>query len=73
MSTLLEIESAVTSLPPTQQRTLLVWLQDKLTPASNLQDTTPEALKVFRQLQTEVGLTAEAAWAWKTAVADARR
>jgi hypothetical protein len=27
MSTLLEIESAVTSLPPTQQRTLLVWLQ----------------------------------------------
>jgi hypothetical protein len=27
MSTLLEIESAVTSLPPIQQRTLLVWLQ----------------------------------------------
>ncbi len=27
MSTLIEIESAVTSLPPTQQRTLLVWLQ----------------------------------------------
>ena len=73
MSTLLEIESAVTSLPPTQQRTLLVWLQDKLTPASNLQDAAPEALKVFRQLQTEVGLTAEAASEWKTAVADARR
>jgi hypothetical protein len=27
MSTLIEIESAVTSLPPTQQRTLLAWLQ----------------------------------------------
>lgn len=27
MSTLLEIENAVTSLPPTQQRTLLSWLQ----------------------------------------------
>jgi hypothetical protein len=27
MSTLLEIESAVTSLPPAQQRTLLAWLQ----------------------------------------------
>jgi hypothetical protein len=27
MSTLTEIESAVSGLPPTQQRTLLVWLQ----------------------------------------------
>lgn len=27
MSTLMEIESAVTALPPTQQRSLLVWLQ----------------------------------------------
>ncbi|MDB6004904.1 MAG: hypothetical protein JWR15_1891 [Prosthecobacter sp.] len=27
MSTLIEIESAVSSLPPTQQRTLLMWLQ----------------------------------------------
>ena len=27
MSTLMEIESAVTSLPPAQQRSLLVWLQ----------------------------------------------
>lgn len=27
MSTLMEIESAVTALPATQQRTLLVWLQ----------------------------------------------
>jgi hypothetical protein len=27
MSTLVEIECAVTSLPPTQQRTLLAWLQ----------------------------------------------
>lgn len=27
MSTLIEIESAVSALPPTQQRKLLVWLQ----------------------------------------------
>lgn len=32
-----------------------------------------EALKVFRQLQEEVRLTAEGAAAWKDAVADARR
>ena len=35
--------------------------------------TTPEALKVFRQLQDEVRLTAEGAAAWKDAGTDARR
>ena len=34
---------------------------------------TPEALKVFRQLQEEVRLTGEGAAAWKDAVADARQ
>jgi len=31
MSTLTEIESAVASLPPSQQRTLLMWLQSLVT------------------------------------------
>jgi hypothetical protein len=31
MSTLTEIESAVASLPPSQQRTLLTWLQSLVT------------------------------------------
>jgi hypothetical protein len=37
------------------------------------QASIPEALKVFRQLQDEVRLTAEGAAAWKDTVADARR
>jgi hypothetical protein len=73
MSTLIQIESAVATLPPNEQWSLLTWLQAKLTTASKLQAATPEALKMFRQLQAEVGLTAEAASAWKAAVADARR
>jgi hypothetical protein len=73
MSTLLQIESAVATLPPDEQWSLLTWLQAKLTKATKQQDTTPEALKVFRQLQAEVGLTPEAASDWKAAVADARR
>ena len=73
MSTLLQIESAVATLPPDEQWSLLTWLQAKLTKAAKQQDTTPEALKIFRQLQAEAGLTSEAALAWKAAVADARR
>ena len=38
-----------------------------------LSASVPEPLKIFRQLQQEVGLTAEAAEKWKAAVADARR
>ena len=37
------------------------------------EQTTPEALNVFRRLQREIGLTAEAASDWKNRVADARR
>ena len=72
MSTLIQIESAVATLPPDEQWSLLSWLEDKLTNANKHLATTPEALKVFRQLQAEVGLTPEAASAWKAAVADAR-
>ncbi len=35
--------------------------------------TIPAALDVFRKLQREIGLTAEAASDWKNKVADARR
>lgn len=73
MSTLLQIESAVATLPPDEQWSLLAWLQGRLTTASKPQAETPEALKHFRRLQAEVGLTAEAASAWKAAVNDARR
>ncbi|MFN0078149.1 MAG: hypothetical protein ACKVY0_16970 [Prosthecobacter sp.] len=48
MSTLIEIESAVTSLPPTQQRTLLAWLQ-------SLVETRPQAAKQ-RQTRHEAWL-----------------
>ena len=72
MSTLIQIESAVDTLPPEEQRSLLTWLQDKLTQSDKLQAETPMALQVFRQLQAEMGLTAETASTWKAAVADAR-
>lgn len=56
MSTLLEIESAVTSLPPTQQRTLLAWLQSlveekaEMAPQpSRLSDAWPQRLAERRQ------------------------
>ena len=70
MSTLVQIESAVAGLPQQDQWTLLAWLQGRL---SSAPASTPEALKVFRQLQDEVRLSPEGAEAWKDAVADARR
>ena len=71
MSTLVQIESAVAGLPQEDQRTLLTWLQGRL--SSSAPASTPEALKVFRQLQEEVRLSPEGAVAWKNAVTDARR
>ena len=68
MSTLAEIEAAIAQLPPTQWMEIRRWM-DAHAPTV----TTPEALKVFRQLQEEVRLTAEGAAAWKDAVIDARR
>lgn len=73
MNTLVQIESAVADLPPQEQRSLLLWLQDRLAPAPEAEASTPESLKVFRQLQQEVKLTTERAAAWKEAVVDARR
>lgn len=73
MSSLLQIESAVAGLPPQEQWSLLSWLQKRLEKHPQEQAAMPEALKVFRQLQAEVKLTAESAAAWKDAVAEARR
>lgn len=74
MSTLVQIESAVAELPAQDQWSLLAWLQGRL---GNAPQTTPEpepeALRVFRQLQAELALTAEDAVAWKRTVAEARR
>ncbi len=75
METLVQIESAVAGLSPQDQRSLLAWLQGRLTGVRKTEAGTPmpEALKVFRQLQAEVRLTTEGAAAWKAAVMDARR
>jgi hypothetical protein len=73
MNTLVQIESAVAELPAQDQRSLLAWLQERLTSAQGTTASTPEPLKVFRKLQDEVRLTTEGAAAWKDAVADARR
>jgi hypothetical protein len=73
MYTLVQIESAVAELPPQDQWSLLTWLQERLTSAPVIKASTPELLKVFRQLQEEVRLTTEGAAAWQDAVADARR
>ena len=68
MSTLAEIEAAIAQLPPTQWMEIRRWMD-----AHAPKVETPESLKVFRQLQDEVKLTAEGAKAWKDAGADARR
>ncbi len=70
MSTLLQIESEVAALPQQDQRSLLAWLQGRL---SSAPASTPEALKAFRQLQEEVRLSPEGAVAWKSEVGKARR
>ncbi|MCX6867825.1 MAG: hypothetical protein NTV46_16725 [Verrucomicrobia bacterium] len=44
MSTLGDIESVVTSLPPSQQRSLLVWLQS-VVETSPAQDPKPRAVR----------------------------
>jgi len=72
MSTLTRIESEVAGLPPQDQWSLLTWLQGRLAAAPEPAGGLPEPLKVFRQLQQEVGLTAEAAGAWKASVAESR-
>lgn len=68
MSTLAEIEAAIAQLPPPQWLEIRRWM-DAHAPTV----TTPKALKVLRQLQDEVRLTAEGAAAWQDAAADARR
>ncbi len=68
MSTLTEIEAAIAKLPPTQWMEIRRWM-DANAPAG----TALEALQAFRQLQDEVGLTTEAASAWKASVTGARR
>ncbi len=75
MSTLVQIESAVTGLPMQDQWSLLTWLQGRLkdTPKPASESPASEALKAFRQLQAEVALTTDGAAAWKKAVVDARR
>jgi hypothetical protein len=73
MSTLTRIESEVAGLPAQDQRSLLTWLQGRLTSAPEPTKDLPEPLKVFQQLQREIGLTAEAAETWKASVADSRR
>ena len=72
MSTLVQIESAVARLPAEQQASLLHWLQDRLATAP-VPASAPSALEIFRQLQCETRLTPQAAAAWKSAVAEARR
>lgn len=72
MSTLVQIETAILGLPPQDQWSLLTWLQGRLKDAPQTNTSTPEALKVFRQLQKEVKLTEAGAATWKNAVADAR-
>ena len=73
VSTLVQIESAVVGLPMQDQWTLLAWLQGRLKEPPKIETATPEALKVFRKLQAEVALTAEAAVAWKASVENSRR
>lgn len=75
MSTLVQIESAITGLPPHDQWSLLTWLQGRLkdAPKPAPESTASETLEVFRQLQAEVALTSQSATTWKEAIADARR
>ena len=76
ISSLVQIESAVAALPAQDQRSLLIWLQKRLKSAPHTKPKPapePEALRVFRQLQRELALTAEDAAAWKNAVAEGRR
>jgi hypothetical protein len=68
MSTVAEIEAAISQLPPTQWSEIRRWM-DAHAPKTEAAGT----LKVFRQLQDELALTPERAAAWKKSVEDARR
>jgi hypothetical protein len=71
MSTLVQIESAVTELPAQDQWTL-AWLQSRLYKAPQAK-AEMEAVQLFRQLQPEVALTADGASVWKESVLASRR
>ena len=73
MSSLLQIESEVAGLPTQDQQTLLRWLQGRLTTLPEPTGEIPESLRVFRELQREIGLTETAAAVWKSAVQAGRR
>ena len=73
MSALLRIESEVAGLPPQDQKSLLTWLQDRLAAGPDPVNEVPESLKIFRELQREIGLTPSAAAVWKSAVQNGRR
>lgn len=74
MSTLVQIEDAVTCLPPHEQRTLLKWLEDRLKDEGATASADGQGLlETFRSLQKEVGLTAEEAMRWKAETIAARR
>lgn len=59
-------------VPVPDGTTVEVWLRGEHAAIPG-DEPTPEALQVFRNLQREIGLTAEAAAAWKSRVAKARR
>ena len=73
MSILIQFETDVAGLPQQDQWPLLTWLQERMAAKPNATKSVPEAVKLFRQLQQEVGLSAEAAESWNASVADARR
>ncbi len=73
MSSLLRIESEVAGLPAQDQETLLRWLQGGLATMPEPTGEIPESLRVFRELQREIGLTETAAAVWKSAVQVGRR
>ena len=73
MSALLRIESEVADLPPQDQKSLLTWLESRLAAVPEPVKQVSESLKIFRELQREIGLTPTAATVWKSAVQDGRR
>jgi hypothetical protein len=73
MSSLAEIEAAVESLSPQQQRELLKWLEIYVPKATPAVSPGADVLNAFRELQRETAMIPAAAKAWKAAVSDARR
>jgi len=68
MSALLRIEAEVAGLPPQDQKSLLTWLQNRLAAVPDPVKQVSESLKIFRELQREIGLTPTAATVLKSAV-----